>query len=363
MLKKATMKQFTDEVKPITPIHIGTGQQIGLLEYKVVRTGDEASTEYFRFLTDRIVAEMQDCQRNQLSEEIESKDLKRIIRYVAEAATREQAQYRLPASPTFAAEYFAKMGSHENQLNVDEMYRDTRTFRPVIPGSSLKGALRTAVVNRLGQNKEMPDGPVKYYENNLLHYDDARNDPFRAVRVTDCLFDEGTHELVGQVFNLKKDFAKMAIFQEQLLGELSDGNATGRCELSIDTDLQQVRQTVTYRGRTWRPLPVEISVDGIVDACNAFYKKNLNNEYDKFYRTSYHQDLKTVAEALNGFAATIDGNRKECLIRLGRYSHVENVTVEKHRRPHGKYGTSRTISEKRYPMGWVRLKFSGINQA
>ncbi len=275
--------------------------------------------------------------------------------------TKEEAQYRIPASPTFATEYFAKKDNPENQLNVQEIYRDPTSFKPVIPGSSLKGAFRTAILNRIGQNKAILNVPYKYYEKNLLNYTDARNDPFRAVRVTDCFFPEGINEIVGQVFNFKKDFAQMAIFQEQVLGELSEGNGTGICEISIDEHLQQIRQTVEYRGRRWSPLPIKVTIEDIVVTCNEFYIKNLKDEFDKFYRNSNHLDLKTVSEGLNRMVAAIDEKNMECLIRLGRFGHIENVTIEKHRRPYSrKYGTSRTISERRYPMGWVKVKFSEI---
>ncbi|MBI4768710.1 MAG: type III-A CRISPR-associated RAMP protein Csm5 [Deltaproteobacteria bacterium] len=357
------MKRYRVDIRPITPIHIGTGGEIGLLEYKVVRTKDQSSAEYFRFSIDKIMTRMDDQQKKEILEEIESKDLKRIIRYITKVVTAKDVHYRIPASPTFAEEYFAKKDNPENQLNVQEMYRDPSSFKPVIPGSSLKGALRTAVINRMGLNKEILNVPYKYYEKTLLNYDDARNDPFRTVRVTDCLFSENNNEIIGQVFNLKKDFAKMAIFQEQLMGELSGGDATGTCEISIEDHLQKIRQIVEYRGRRWRPLPIKIGVEDIIDACNDFYKKNLKDEYEKFYRNSSHLNLKKISEELNRLATSINGNGKECLVRLGRYSHIENVTIERHRKPYSrKYGTSRTVSEKCYPMGWVKLKFFEIDQ-
>ncbi len=37
------MKRYRVEVRPITPIHIGTGREIGLLEYKVIGTENQSS--------------------------------------------------------------------------------------------------------------------------------------------------------------------------------------------------------------------------------------------------------------------------------------------------------------------------------
>jgi len=76
-------------------------------------------------------------------------------------------------------------------------------------------------------------------------------------------------------------------------------------------------------------------------------------EHNKFYKNSI---ISNSSEAL--LNEEIEDN--SFLIRVGRFSGVESVTLDNYRnpRPPGKgiWGKSRNLAQMKYPMGWIKVK-------
>jgi len=88
-------------------------------------------------------------------------------------------------------------------------------------------------------------------------------------------------------------------------------------------------------------------------ACNRFYREKLEMEHRKFYRNS---SLERFSKALIDMVM----EKNAFLLRVGRFSGVESVTLDEYRNPKtpgkkGKWGTSRNVAEGMYPMGWVKV--------
>jgi CRISPR-associated protein Csm5 len=86
----------------------------------------------------------------------------------------------------------------QNELNKFSIQRTAfhaNTGEPYIPGSAVKGALRTAYLNALAKvekNVRYDDparskGAAQQLERGLLHYRDLQQDPFRMLKVSDFL--------------------------------------------------------------------------------------------------------------------------------------------------------------------------------
>lgn len=76
---------------------------------------------------------------------------------------------------------------------------------PVIPGSSLKGSIRTAILNAALDETYMRDKlprDDRRLQQELLDYKDAKQDPFHAVQIGDCKFLAKGTQLVGLVKNV-----------------------------------------------------------------------------------------------------------------------------------------------------------------
>ena len=82
------------------------------------------------------------------------------------------------------------------------------------------------------------------------------------------------------------------------------------------------------------------------------------NEYKTFYKTDY--EGKTKADELDNLIREIAPEKNEFLVRLGRFSQVECVTVNEYRRPWNRkgWGKNRTVFNmegKLVPLGWTKV--------
>ncbi len=93
----------------------------------------------------------------------------------------------------------------------------------------------------------------------------------------------------------------------------------------------------------------EITAEQILDACRRFYLENLQKEYDRFYKSSRY--LQPIGDKLLQMAQQLRPN--ETLLRVGRFSHLENMTV----RPYaGGVSRTRGLAGALRPMGWVKMR-------
>ncbi|MFW6275079.1 MAG: type III-A CRISPR-associated RAMP protein Csm5 [bacterium] len=126
--------------------------------------------------------------------------------------------------------------------------------QPMIPGSSIKGAIRTALLSRLVmQNQENIDSSLlKIYQNNRYKWSsknlenrflgDTRNDPFRFLHVSDAHFDPDTVALNMEIMNL---FGKGWDIKQggNQLTEMIWGEDETSMRIGLQEDLIQANQT------------------------------------------------------------------------------------------------------------------------
>ena len=131
----------------------------------------------------------------------------------------------------------------------------------------------------------------------------------------------------------------------QLLYEISRSIITGQ-ELSF-----YVKMRIDQKLGKIKYIKNPLSYEFIAEACNAFYKPKMEAEHNKYYHNS-------PAEPYSGKLLNIRLAPNEFLLRIGRFCGVENVTLDRYRKPRplGKnpvWGTTRNLADGCYPMGWV----------
>lgn len=107
----------------------------------------------------------------------------------------------------------------------------------------------------------------------------------------------------------------------------------------------------------------KVSFRKLVGVCNAFYQKRFREEVDKFYALAHFRDVRNALRSVEDRVTAMTDN--SLLLRVGHYCHVESVTVEENRpfTRMGKngsrmpFGTTRTLADGRLPFGWVLLRF------
>jgi CRISPR-associated protein Csm5 len=380
-------KQYTVTITPLTGVHIGTGEELTPLDYKIslVKSG---KMRYFKFSSDRILERLIKQKEDLTVFERASvagnmKELQKFFQCNCTVSTDFEYSCDITNGFNKLYDYNIKEDPIKNAAHVLQMYRAEGSPNPVIPGSSIKGSLRTALLNYIladPEYKNRYDGLLHEYDTimeekrghvlakniaryettmqkNLLGYNDAKNDPFRCLSISDCMFKATGTQLTGRLKNIAYSktsgkltgLDKLQIQAEVLRGTLLGGTTSVEIVISIDTDLQ----TIFLHGNN------KISMQKIIDSCNDFYWSAFQDEYDRFYKNSIDDSSRTI----HALKQLLDTSRSEtqCIFRVGRWSQVEFVTFEESfRKPDASKGAGNTRTVFDYdgqyvPMGWCVL--------
>jgi CRISPR-associated protein Csm5 len=348
------MKRFEMKLQILSPVHIGTGYQIPPYEY-IVKGEDSHRIDLFGLLST-----LSPDEKDAFYKAVNNTNPAFIRKFIAEKVDlKKHSLYRCTASEYLEKQYKAKFDDPNNQLLVDEFPRRTCDKKPYIPGSSIKGAIRMAIISEMAENTRLVKNE-KYFEKDLIGYNDAKQDPFRCLKISDAPLENANNVFVDEVksFNPKKDTqaSSIQIFCEQLYSLLDSENVFAVGELAVDELLPKKTYFDKRKTLTAKAVTREITCEQIAGACRKFYLDNMKWELEKFYKGSekyrYCEPLLDIKYADNEFP-----------LRLGRFNHCEAVTVPNLRRPKtrkgpdGNYlpwGTTRTTSND-VPMGWVKV--------
>jgi CRISPR-associated protein Csm5 len=343
------MKTHRLHFEILSPVHIGSGQEIDPLNYLI------AGGRLCRISFDDFIAGLNDEQRTKFENLIDKGNLIDLRKFVEANINKERdTVYSVEVSQKVDGLYKAKINDIQNQLLISPFIRSEVDTIPLIPGSSIKGAIRTAVISELAakSNLPKPKEPRDEYafESKVLGYKDGKDDPFRGIRIRDCSLQDGD-TIVREVRNIsKKKGSSLQPNNIQIICEVSQSSVTGKTvefdtEVSFDNDLYSTKF-----------LSATITLEQVIRSCRAFYKDKMDYEHKRFYKNS---EIDKISSQL--LATPLD--EQSFLLRLGRFSGVESVTLDnyRHPKPPGNkaiWGTSRNLVEALYPMGWVKVTVS-----
>ncbi len=366
------MQIYTLKCEMLTPVHIGSGEALEPFDY-VIR-----ENTFYRIALEDCLFDLSGEDRARFDTMIEKNDLNGIRRLIEEKADLNKTFYTSSITEGVQGLYREKMGDVRNQLIVNSFIREGHTHRAYIPGSSLKGSIRTAVVSMKGQGRreefsrkvesglkgqksflfekgKRPDQEIKQQmerdiEKLILGHRNPQDDPFRALKISDaCLPGDAT--VVSEVKNVGRREGHLSPDSIQMMFEvtrsyISDGDRSSGFEamFAVDDDLQKAKG-VSQR----------LSIEDIVKSCQEFYADKARKDHDFFENSVY----ASYAEQIIGEAQKTSSDT--FLVRVGRFSGVWSVTLDEYRDPQtpkGIYGKTRNLADGRYPMGWVKVTVS-----
>lgn len=208
-----------------------------------------------------------------------------------------------------------------NQFTMNKTAYNPQSNMPYIPGTSLKGSMRTAYLSALAAVKQIKGykGKSKDLETQLLGGDFA-TDPFRMVKVSDLLPVGNVKTKIVYAVNKKKKKSDMSLLSEK-----------GGAYQIFET----IQRDSVFEGVINIQQPEQTA--GISDPVK---DKNLLLSAHRFYAGNLKQEITPLNEALGikhkvGMAANTqfkDRFKEDVfLIRLGRHSGAEAVTIEGNR--------------------------------
>ena len=141
------MRRYKLKLQLLSPIHIGNGEEISPFEY--VLKGDV----FYRVDLARFLSNLTTSQRSEFDKATRSGNILAMRDFVRNNCDLDKyALYTNMAQDSFIDAYNENIRNSRNQLLVDMLVRSGSDYSPYIPGSSIKGAIRTAIVSKYGES-------------------------------------------------------------------------------------------------------------------------------------------------------------------------------------------------------------------
>ena len=363
-------------VEPITCVHIGSGKQLSPLDCIVVPS-KSGRMLYATYSSDSILHRIASDKRKTAEFEKVCTRMKDTQEFFHQNfAPAEDTLYKCHVTDEFKRHCakHADTDPLDNAQLVAQMYRPEGSNAPVIPGSSLKGAIRTAILNQVLDSGDYPrplgTSNTQVQKQLLNNYKDVKQDPFRALEIGDCVFEAKGTQLVGILKNIKKNKTSGEVEEhntsliqaEVIKGSFMDNAPSGTAHIRINMDLGSA-------------VSKKITKADIISACNRFYLSTFEQEYKQFYKEATGSECDVITELYKEIKAVASSLSNSFILRVGRWSQVEFVTLghdlrnPKTPKRKGKimpYGTTRTVLNYDgvyLPLGWCKCTVTALEEA
>lgn len=211
--------------------------------------------------------------------------------------------------------------------------------QPILPGSSLKGSIRTAVLNqvirenpvaarRIKEYKTEQHGRVKYKGATLektYFGPDPNHDTFRLLRIGDAHFDQ-TVCLLSETLNERGSGFEMKESVRQFI-ECIPAGAETLCRVQIPAELKTLLNQPRYQ-ETAAKLKQRDRIEWprLLADVNAQTKRLINDEIDRYQRENLPKGASRYVEQLNELLHGIHLKPNQCIIRVGFGTGYLNMT-------------------------------------
>ena len=353
------LQQYPLRISTLSPVHIGCAEDYVPTNYVIEENA------LYAFDTASIAEALSQQARQQLLTLVSGRPTKDTLQqiqgffYQNRDALMPAANHFLPVAGGITELYRARIGrtaQHEstgrkviNRLEIERTFYNPTNQQPVIPGSSLKGAIRTALLDSVNQGR-----PLQHVEDPKTHKSRKENDqelqqrlfeyqmgklerdPMRLVHLSDATWS-------GQE-NIHCSEIRFAVDRPKRRQEKGQQKRT----MADEKGLYQLLETIpgmrfrTFVSQLVLHSPGEIpqqnklpertlrwSMDAIIKACNAFYRPLLEKELNLLQQNSYvHPDWhRMLQNFLHGELGQALDTGKAFLLRVGRHSGAEAVTL------------------------------------
>jgi CRISPR type III-A-associated RAMP protein Csm5 len=352
MYNMPQLKKHRINLHLLTPLHVGTGQDFDPFSYVI-----EGSRLHFIDLIKWMDA-FQD--KNTLNKMMESDNFAAVRTFIAKHISAKDFSIASISidCPNLLSTYKRAIDNQDprNQVLISPMMRNEVNMETYIPGSSIKGAIRTAIANRFVEVARVTSSDVRRSRGNPDYsekiFGRINNDPMKWLKIPDV--------------PLGSDATVIIEAKEHSLN--SHKSLTPKGFYEVVMGLSQTRSAVIKPfSVSLAPFEIhrqKIDIEFIIESLYKFYVPKYQEEYGKFYSAG---NIREILEPVNQRINSMKTN--ETLIRIGHFSHVECVTLDKVRNPRTRkgrngrplpWGTTRTLANGLHPFGWVKIEFLGI---
>lgn len=319
-------------LETLTPIHIGSGETIEPYEYII-------TDKLYRINLGKFISSL-DIKDRDIFLRLSSSDMVQTRKFIKEKANLSNIiEYSMDIDPEVNNIYRDKINDQNNQLSIQTFIKTLD--RPFVPGSSVKGAIRTAILFSM---VDKPITDTRDIEKYVFKFKGPQDDPFRSLKISDSLPIDIRDMLVYTVKTYsKKD--KFSASGYNILIEGTNSDYTDKAvkifhDINIDHVLEKTND-------------IDLDIDEIISSCNEFYQNVIKSELS-FYnssKTSYAYDRYKMLEKM---LFNIE-KEKSFILRLGWASGYDSTTINLAKKlPDIKI--SRRLIHEEFPLGWVKAK-------
>ncbi len=392
-MTKAFIQTTRCTISTLTPVHIGCGEDYYPTNYVI----DSGLLHHFS--EEGLLAALTLAERKQLAklaDERGDQGLKKLQAFIhgKKDSLQHYATHTVPVSAELERFYQSRVGQtvqlkgnggkDNNKLEIARHAFNPYTQTPYFPGSSIKGAIRTALLNALNNNqplpfrvdetRDVPRGEGDKLQKRLLGYNAIPDDPLRLLKIGDASYQhpDALHGLeIRFAVNRKNKAAKeKSMAETKGLYQLLECLPAHRSQ-SLAFEVNFLADARLDYGWTMQQL---------ANACNAFFQPQLEKELKLM------QQLNTAGSAwLSGLEKLLASELGEAfdkqqafLLRIGQHSGAESNTLEgvRHikimqgRDKNPKYlpkpttiwlaGDHKDQQRDLLPFGWVLIEIGGV---
>lgn len=365
-MRTRTLTRLTLRLWPLTPIHIGNGEEYYPDSYFLLNNDldkDERTLVLFDPL--QVVRHMNGNERAQFRSS-QWKEISGALRQCAKRlALTNDAEVPMQRIPVSHSAWSDLNESLRNANRTGEIIPFIRSGgKPYIPGSSIKGAFRTALVSAClprGVNPKSHEEAMRL----ALGIDekDTTTDPLRFLSVSDAILPEGI-TLIDRA-EIFRPSAASSGHGGGLKESIRMNYERTRCLLETNKNLGfDVTLTIDSRAAE-RTLKCKFDEKSLIGLVLDFHEKILFKERKIFFSSQSHNKIYGL---YTGLLNKTQKRENFVLLRIGRFGHFESKSLEGVRRGHfpqrkfqtegspDEWGTTRTvvkINESSAPFGWV----------
>jgi len=352
-------RQETYKIKAeiLTPVHIGDGTELEPLEYVIKDKFYKVNLE--EWLSALSSEKAEEFKRLTGREYAQKNILTSLRQFVKDNIDVDRyTEWSVDVSEAVKKRYEERFNAPENQLPMSPFIRTGN--RPYLPGSSIKGAIRTAYLNFL-RRKTLELNEKKradLVEGELLKAinkgSDGKprfsieKDPFRAIKVKDVFLPENS-TFFAEVINHNKKDNRITPTSIQILSEITYAKLIGK-PVSVELEISIDRKVLSHRDSSIHTMHNEMAINILLQACDNFYKDVLKEEKDKFLKGAIGgYEIEKV------YQQVLDNAKNGYLFRLGWGSGLISMTISEDIRTEKNYGKSKHLVNGNLPMGFMRL--------
>jgi CRISPR-associated protein Csm5 len=354
---ESKLEQCRVNLHILSPIHIGTGQELDPFSYIIIDNN--------LLLVDLVKWMNAYPDQDELSSMVDSNNFAEMRSFIADKMVNgNEALASIPVKTMNLLSTYRRVIKEKdprNQLLIDGMTRNKISQAPYIPGSSIKGSIRTAIANHFveaakvtSKNKRKEYKPVFEPDYNEKIFGSIKNDPMKNMKFSDIPLDKfGSLIIEAEEYPLNEGKTKTPKgFKEVSANFCQDGNP--------------VIYPLRFSLKPFSLLGQNVNLGFIVEVLYRFYVSKYKEEYQKFFTSNRAKAIQQEIAPMSVEIANLKTN--ETLIRIGHFSHVECITLDNVRDPKTRsvkgrpmpYGTTRTLANGLYPFGWAKLEFLDI---